>query len=144
MSPEKNTKTKLAKGLFTFNGITTILIGALHTYAHYSDLVTIELNKMLSYDIPVMGQNADVYKLWQGMSLMMGLLLIIVGLLVLVIVKNTPKDKYPPVAASLVFIAMLCCVIYAGANFFGPPQFYGGMFGCVLQSICLFLTLTKK
>jgi len=72
---------KLSKGLFLFNGITTILIGLTHTYAHYAELVSDDIKRTLDKEIVVMGTESNIWDLWQGMSLMMGILLVIVGLI---------------------------------------------------------------
>ena len=109
--------------------------------AHYTDLITDKVQSLLSHDIWVMGSEASAWKLWQGMSLMMGVLLIIVGLSHLQILARLDKQSYPPIGASLIIMLMLTIVIYAGVHFFGGMQIYGGMAGLILQSICLLLTI---
>ncbi len=135
---------KTAKILYGLNSITTIFIGALHTIAHYQDLVTAKIQSLLEHNIIVTGQEASIWNLWQGMSLMMGLLLIIVGLLHLVILNDLDKESYPPVGGSLVMMLMLIFVFYAGLNFFSSWQVVGASVGLILQSICLVLTVRGK
>jgi len=128
---------KTAKVLYGINGITNVFIGVLHTMAHYSDLVTPLIEEKLNFTATVSGIESNVYNLWQGMSLMMGLLLITVGALHLLILFRLPKNQYPPIGASIIMILMLFAVIYAGYNFFGAWQVYGGIMGIVLQLSCL-------
>ncbi len=135
---------KIAKILYGINSLTCIFIGSLHTIAHYSDLATEELKTILNHKIVVTGIESNIWHLWQGMSLMMGFLLIIIGILNLSIIKNSGKDKYPPISASIIMILMLLGVIYMGINYFSAWQVYGGIFGIILQSICLFLSIQKK
>ena len=135
---------KTAKRLYGFNSITTIFIGALHTMAHYQDLSTAKIQTLLDHTIVVTGLEASIWNLWQGMSLMMGLLLIIVGLLHLVILNDLEKESYPPIGGSLVMILMLIFVFYAGLNFFSSWQVIGASIGLVLQSICLVLSIRGK
>jgi len=78
------------------------------------------------------------------MSLMMGYLLIIIGLLNLSIIARINKGDYPPISASVILILMLAGVIYAGVNYFSSWQVYGGTIGILLQSICLILSIRKK
>lgn len=124
---------KISKGLFVLNGITSIFIGLAHTYAHYNELITSEINTWLDKDIVVMGTESNIWDLWQGMSLMMGVLLIIVGLISVLIIWNLKLGEFPPVNVSLVVILMLAIVIYSGINFFGEAQVYGGSMGIIVQ-----------
>lgn len=136
--------TKLAKILYGMNSVTCIFIGLLHTYAHYTDLITADVKKLLNHDIVVTRQASNIWDLWQGMSLMMGFLLIIVGLLHLLIISRLKNEDYPPIGASVIMILMLVGVIYSGVYFFGALQVYGGIGGISLQSICLVLSIMKK
>lgn len=135
---------RLAKVLYTINSITCIFIGLLHTHAHYTSLVSEELAEVMNHTVLVTGTDANVYNLWQGMSLMMGLLLIIVGLSHLLILKQLAKNDFPPIGGSLILILMLVFVIYAGYHFFGGWQVYGGGMGILLQGTCLILSIRGK
>ena len=129
-----STWLKLSRGLFLLNGITSILIGVTHTYAHYAELVSDDIRRRLDKEIVVMGSDSNIWDLWQGMSLMMGILLIIVGLMMVMTIWNLKKAQYPPLNISLIFILMLITVVYSGVNYFGTAQVYGGIAGIVLQS----------
>lgn len=135
---------RLAKTLYTINSITCIFIGLLHTSAHYNNLVTDELKTMMDHTVVVTGMEANVFNLWQGMSLMMGLLLIIVGLSHLLMLKQFEEKAFPPIGGSLILMLMLIFVMYTGYNFFGGWQVYGGGAGLILQTICLILSIRKK
>lgn len=131
---------RLAKILYSINSITCIFIGLAHTYAHFTELNTTTLEQLLDHDIVVTGIETNIFGLWQGMSFMMGLLLIIIGLSHLLILKKVTQNQYPPIAGSLIMILMLLFVMYAGYHFFGGWQFYGGMVGLVIQVSCLILS----
>lgn len=134
----------LSKALFALNGIISIFIGLAHTYAHYTELVTSEINGWLDKDIIVTGVKSNIWHLWQGMSLMMGILLIIIGLISLAVIFNLNKDDFPPVNISIIIILMLIAVIYSGVNFFGSAQVYGGIFGIVVQTASIVASKLKK
>ncbi len=134
----------LAKLLYGANAVTCIFIGVMHTVAHYADLKTENIKTLLNHKIPVSGTEAYIWDLWQGMSLMMGFLLIVIGILHLSIIQRIKKAEYPPISGSLIMIFMLVGVIYAGVNFFDKWQVYGGIFGILVQSTCLVLTIAKR
>ncbi len=133
---------KIARAMQWVLAIACIAIGALHTDVHFRELAAepyaLELTKIQG--LQLMGLEADVWKLWQGFSLMMGWSLIAIGLLnvsVLLGYKNQPVA----LGFQLVMMLMLVAVIFAGANYFSAFQFYGGMVGLVVQGAALFLTL---
>jgi len=128
-----NNRLKISKGLFLLNGITSVFIGLTHTYAHYAELISSEIQSLLDKDLVVMGTPSNIWNLWQGMSLMMGVLLIIVGLMSILIIVNLDKGLSPPINISIVIILMLVMVVYSGINFFGDAQIYGGAFGIFVQ-----------
>jgi len=132
---------KLSRILYQFVAGMFILIGLLHLQVHYAELVSPELQKALGFDISLMGNNADVYKMWQGFSFMMGVCFIIIGLLNLVFIRGIGKENFPPVGAIIVMMLLMSAVTYSGANFFGPEQFYGGIFALICLSISLVLNL---
>jgi len=116
-----------------------IFIGILHTIVHFKELVSDEVKQKISPlgRIKVAGQNAEVWKLWQGMSLLFGVLLSVLGLNNLLVLE---ANSHPPVSITLVTMAVLLLIIYSGHKYFGKMQFYGGMFGFLLFGISLFLS----
>lgn len=139
---KKNMK-KLAKVLYGMNGVTCIFIGVLHTIAHYSELLTEDIKTRLDHKIVVTGLESNIWDLWQGMSLMMGYFIIVIGVLHLFIISQIQKNNYPPIGASIIMILMLLGVIYAGLNFFSIWQVYGGIMGIALQTTCLVISIKK-
>lgn len=134
---------KTAIILYGLNSVTCIFIGILHTLAHYNDLITEEIHGLLNHEIMVSGMTSNIWGLWQGMSLMMGGLLIIIGLLNLLIIKRLGKNDYPPIESSLIMILMLLGVMYVGHYLFESWQVYGGAIGIAVQTVCLVLSLRK-
>jgi len=102
------------------------------------------VKNLINHKIVVSGIDSNIWNLWQGMSLMMGYLLIIIGLLHILILIRTEKGEYPPVGGSIIMILMLFGVIYTGHNFFGAWQVSGAIVGITLQSICLVLSIIRK
>ncbi len=135
---------QLAKISYGINGITCVFIGILHTIAHFRDLKTEQIQRLLNHEVVVSGTEANIWDLWQGMSLMMGYLLMILGMIHLLILRRTSKSEYPPVGGSVLMILMLIGVIYTGYYYFGAWQVSGGTAGIMLQSICLLVTLWDK
>lgn len=115
-------------------GIVFVLIGALHTQVHYAELITPEVATIVSGEIPLMGQAAETWRLWQGFSLMMGLCLAAVGLLNIFMVSSLPQEKAMPLGVSCVMIALLGAIAYSGFAFFTPMQLYGGIAGMTLEA----------
>ncbi len=139
-----NVMNKIAKILYGVNSVLFILIGILHTLAHYADLVTDEIRAMLDHTAIVSGIESSIWELWQGMSLLMGFLMIAFGLLNLSIIYRLPKGEFPPISSSVIMIAILLTVLVVGYNYFSFWQVYGSIFGITLQSICLILSLRGK
>ena len=117
-----------------------ILIGALHTYVHFTDLAKDNVKETLSSPIIIMGTEQPIWNTWGLVSFMMGVSFIIIGLLNLAAIKNN-IGNYPPVLNIVVMIIYLACVIYAARIFGAAEQFYGGIVGMFLSIICLGLTL---
>ncbi len=121
-----------------------ILVGALHTFCHFTDLITINVQDLLNNTIPILGEEKLLYNAWGLMSFMMGVSFIIIGLLNLGIFQRMDKTDYPPVTALLAMMLYLAAVIYAGSQFQAFPQLYGSIFGIILTTIALGLTLVGR
>ena len=136
---------KLAKILFTIVGtVFPILVGLLHTKVHFAELVIPKVQEDLSGRLTIMGDSIMYYNTWSLMSFMMGLSFIVIGLLNISIISKLDKNEYPPIFAIIAMMIYLSAVIYVGATFDAADQFYGGIFGMVLSTICLILSLQKS
>lgn len=128
---------------FIFGVIMPILIGGLHTFVHFKELITPEVQELLRHEIPLMGGSESLWNTWGLMSFMMGTSFIIIGLLNLTIFLRLDKREFPPIGAILSMMTYLGFVVYAGNQFNAMPQFYGGVFGLIMMTLCLVLSLRK-
>jgi len=135
---------KVARGIYWYNGIAFLFVGALHTFTHYQQLLTPSLKTMMDHGLKVNGESSNVWELWQGMSLMMGLSFIIIGLFNLSTILNIARENYPPINTTLTMILMCLFVTYSGYHFFSPIILGGGVFGLLLQIVCLFILLKNR
>lgn len=133
----------LPRKLYSFVSALFIVIGLLHLMVHYQDLLEPHLQSSLSHSISVMGNEASVWKMWQGFSFMMGGMMIIIGLFNIAFLRLIPKPTHPPIACIIIMMILLGMVVYSGQHFFGPEQFYGGLFGESLMLIALLFSLKK-
>lgn len=139
------TSIKFARILYILVGIIMpIFIGCLHTFAHFKDLLTPEVQNYLQKEIDIMGESQIMYNTWGMVSFMMGMSFITIGVLNIAIILRTGKDKSLPIFAIIGMIIYLVSVIYAGHTFKAAFQFYGGIFGSLATLLCLFLTLKSE
>lgn len=132
---------KTARTLFLIVGcIFPILIGGLHTFVHFTELVTPEIYNYLQKEVTITGTKQPIWNSWGIVSFMMGASFIIIGLLNIVILSISPKTKALPVLPIIAMLLYQLCVVFAGYAYNGPFQLYGGMFGIALLSFCLMLT----
>lgn len=129
-----------------FGAVMPILIGALHTWVHFEDLVTDQIKNLLSDTMIVTGQSQVIYNVWGLMSFMMGISFIIIGLLHFTLIRHRGWDRYPSIVGCVIILLYLLGVIYAASTFNAMPQYYGGLLGTVMVIICIILTFvgTKK
>lgn len=106
-----------------------ILVGLLHTYVHFNQLVSPFVKEKLKAtgNINVGKSKASVWKLWQGMSLLFGLFMIFIG--AISIASLIPIDQGTNPTSVIIAINMLLCIviIYSGFKFFSRMQIYGGV-----------------
>jgi len=102
--------------------------------------VSDKIHEWLDIDLVVTGVESNIWDLWQGMSLMMGLLLIVIGLMSVAVIVNLRKGEYPPLNISVIIILMLLAVVYSGVNYFGEAQVYGGITGILIQTTSIILS----
>ncbi len=133
---------KSARVIYVIIGsVFPILIGALHTFTHFNELTTGKVQQLLSGTIPINGQEQTLWNTWGIMSFMMGVAFIVIGLLNISIYKKLRKDEFPPISTLFVMVIYLSGVIYAANQFEQAPQLYGGVFGLILTSICIFISI---
>ncbi|MEM9846684.1 MAG: hypothetical protein AAF847_02250 [Bacteroidota bacterium] len=125
---------------FLFGILFPILIGALHTWVHFTELTKPEVQQALSNPIFLMGKAQPLWNTWGVMSFMMGISFIIIGLLNLAMRQHHSWKAYPFLSAIVAMLLYYCCVIYVGHTFQAMPQYYGGIFGLLLGLACLILT----
>jgi len=136
---------KTARTLYFIVGIFfPILTALVHTYAHFKDLMTPTVKEFLSETLMVTGNEQSYFAVWGVVSFMMGGAFFVIGLLNLTIFQMMKKEDYPPIFALISMVIYLICVIYVGQTFNAAQQFYGGIFGMILTSIAIFLTLRGK
>ncbi len=136
---------KITKNLFrVFGVIFPILIGALHTFAHFTDLIKPEVKEMLSKEIIILGESQLVWNAWGVMSVMMGMSFITIGLINISVLNKLKQNEHPPILAIIAMFIYQISVVYVGFEFDAANQFYGGIFGLILTTICAFLSLKKS
>lgn len=141
----KSKMNKIARILFLIVGcIFPLFIGGLHTLTHFRELLTPEIFDYLQKEVPLLGEKQTLWNVWGMVSFMMGASFIVLGLLNISISKLIPKTKALPVFPIVAVILYQLCVIYVGYEYKGAFQFYGGILGIILISICLILTLSIK
>ena len=138
-------KLKIARFLQWMIAICYILIGLLHTDVHFRELASepyaLALSKIQGLEL--MGLDADIWKLWQGFSLMMGGCFVVIGLLTVSALLNG-KGKPLPISFMVIILAVLALGTVAGAYYFGAFQLYGGIFGMALQALAIILTIASR
>lgn len=133
---------KTARILFTIVGcLFPILIGTLHTFAHFVDLLTPEIQDYLQKEIIILGDPQTLWNTWGLVSFMMGASFIVIGILNVSMLRNLPTSNKLPVLSIVAMLFYLFCVIYVGYEYNQAFQFYGGLFGSVLTVLCLVLTM---
>ena len=138
-------KLKIARFLQWMIAICYILIGLLHTDVHFREIASepyaLALSKIQGLEL--MGLEADIWKLWQGFSLMMGGCFVIIGLLNVSALLNS-KGGPLPISFLVIILAVLTLGTIAGLYYFGAFQLYGGIFGMALQTVAIVLTIASR
>ena len=124
-------RMRLARRAFIAGSIGFVFIGGLHTVVHLIDLAGPELEARFQRlgTIDVSGESVRSWDLFQGISLLMGLFSMTIGLIDLGALRSTGPDQLPPVPVAVANITMLMAIIAVGAAYLGPLQVYGGLFG---------------
>ncbi|MGD1892330.1 MAG: hypothetical protein ACFB15_17290 [Cyclobacteriaceae bacterium] len=116
-----------------------IIIGLLHIDIHLRELDSAIIQSRLTQinDVQLLGQPADMWKLWQGFSFMMGTCFVIIGVLRLVTIQVTSLKHQ--LLGAFTMVLLLVIVIISGVLFFAAPQIYGGGVGLLMQTISIAL-----
>jgi len=135
----------MARILYLIVGcIIPIFIGALHTFAHFKDLLTLEIQQYLQKEVLILGASQSLWDTWGIASFMMGISFIVIGLLNFSIFIKLSKTDFPPVLPIIIMILYLLCVIYVGFQFDQAFQKYGGMVGIFILLVCLSIIFKNK
>lgn len=120
-----------------------ILVGILHLIVHFKQLISLDTKKKFSSidKIKVIKRNAEVWKLWQGMSLLFGALTMVLGINNILALLSLGEKSYPSTLICIVNIIVLIIIIYSGYKYFSKMQIYGGFLGLILFITSLILTL---
>ena len=86
-------------------------------------------------------RQAEVWDLWAGQSLTMGIILLVIGLLNIFTLKSLGSNSFPPKAHNITMIILVGFIIYTGFAFFGDVQIYGGLVGIGLYGTSLWLSM---
>lgn len=84
--------------------IMPILVGGLHTWAHYNDLITDHVKTLLSDTIIITGEPQVIYNAWGLMSFLMGYCFIIIGLLHFTLMRHRGWDRYPSMVGCVIIL----------------------------------------
>ncbi len=134
--------SKMARVLYLIVGaVFPVFIGLLHTITHFADLVKPEIREYLRKEVVILGQEQALWNTWGIVSFMMGASFMVIGLLNIALLRSIPKNSTLPIVAILAMVIYQLCVIYVGYEYDQVFQFYGGIFGLTLISICLALAL---
>lgn len=130
-------RIKLARKAYGVGSIGFIFIGGLHTVVHLMDLAGPDLQRRFHElgAIDVSGQSTASWDLFQGISLLMGLFSVAVGLIDFSALRVTKTSELPPIGVAVANMLMLLAIIMVGAAYLGPIQIYGGMFGITVFGV---------
>lgn len=121
-----------------------ITVGIIHTYVHFSDLLSPEIQDYLEKDFYYSGKEQPLWDAWGIANFMMGISFLVIGLLNIYIYRSLSKTDFPPLPAIFAMLVYILGVIFVGVQFQQSFQLYGGITGLILLSISLFLTLRKS
>lgn len=111
-----------------------VVIGALHTFVHVSELsgAQLEARFELVGTVAVGQDRAEAWDLFQGISLLMGAFSMALGGTNLAALLAGPADALPPAGICASSVAMLACIGVVGFIYLGPLQAVGGPVGMLL------------
>ena len=124
---------------FLFGMLGPFLIGALHTWTHFSQLTGPEVQNQLSMELMINGTRQSYWNTWGIMSFMFGVSMMVLGLLNAAHSFRKGSFVPPPVSVIVIMLCFLGCVVYAGIVFEQVLQLIGGLSGSAAMGVCLLL-----
>lgn len=126
---------KFGRRTYVVGSIGFVFVGALHTVVHFAELAGAGLEQRFDElgDIEVNGTIARSWDLFQGVSWLMGLFSIALGLASLSALRAARGR--PPLGVCLTNMAMLAAIVVVGVAHLGALQIYGGLFGMTMFAI---------
>lgn len=128
-------QAKLGRRAYLVGSVGFVVVGLLHTVTHLLELTGPELEQRFNElgDIEVSGTIATSWDLFQGVSSLMGLFSIALGLVSLNAINAS--GGRPPIGVCLANITMLAAIAAVGVAHLGPLQLYGGIFGITMFAL---------
>lgn len=125
---------ELSSILFTIGSCLFIIIGVLHLWVHFTQLIAAETQEKvrLAKPIVVMKKKVEVLRLWLGFSLIFGVLLLFLGIIDLLSLNLSELNSLSFILICVSNILVLSVIVYSGFRYFGKIQIYGGLLGLFL------------
>ncbi|MEM7438559.1 MAG: hypothetical protein AAF393_03100 [Pseudomonadota bacterium] len=124
--------TQIANITFLAGSLAFVFIGVLHTWVHFKELSGEDLRAGFARigPVPLQGKSVDPWKLFQGISLLMGFFSLAYGCaLISVFFYATPAGQVPHPILCCVTIALLASIAVVGRLYLSAFQFIGGLVG---------------
>lgn len=119
--------------------ILPIIIGSMHLFVHFDELVSDQIRKHLLTEVTIVSKAQPLWNTWGMTSLMMGVSFIIIGVLNSIVFIGLPKKNHPSVSLLTIGFFYYLAVFYAGIEFQQNFQIYGGFICGILLLSALIL-----
>ncbi|MEL6689801.1 MAG: hypothetical protein AAFP28_05725 [Pseudomonadota bacterium] len=130
---------------FLVGAVTFIVIGALHSFVHLTELAGPDLEARFDAVGPVVlqGDSVRAWDLFQGLSLLMGAFSATLGVVLIGILRATDAQTPPPALVSLAVCIQLVVIAALGGLYLSAFQIVGGVVGIALFAMPLFVALRR-
>lgn len=137
---------KLARYSFMAGSTAFFLIGLLHTFVHFNDLSGAGLRQAFESIGPItLGEDQfSAWRLWQGISILMGLFSCTLGLSNLSALKGQPPHHLPSPWLCSANLGMLAAIGVVGYLYLSPMHVVGACVGTVLFGLPILAQNTPK
>lgn len=128
------------RGLFIAGSLVFIAVGLTHTATQFTTLSGETVRTAYRAGGPIALNTGDIdgWDLFAGVSVLMGLYAIALGVANLVALRAADRaDGLPPAGTCAVNLAMLVAIGLVGIAYLGPLQIVGGLVGLVLFGVPL-------